>query len=78
MFEKMKRVVMNNLVATIVLVVAVIMFLYHSRLDIIGGAIITVSGVVAGICATLLYKEYRATPAPSKSAKSSAKSKKKK
>lgn len=76
MFEKMKHVVANNLLATVVLAVAVILFLYHSGGDIIGGAIVAVSGLVAGICATVLYKAYKAAPASA--SKPAAKAKRKK
>lgn len=69
MSEKLKYVVRNNPVATVVLIIALVMFLYTTNLHIIEGALITISALVAGVCVTLLYKAYSAVPASAPKAK---------
>ena len=62
MFDRWLNVLSKNLGYTIVLIVSVIFFIYFSD-GVIPGLIAAVSAVLAYTCGTMLYKEYKNTPA---------------
>ncbi len=66
--EKLLKVLKNNLMYTIVLIAAVVLFLYETEFNIIGGALTALSGVIATVCVVFLVNAYKATPAPKKAA----------
>lgn len=61
-FQKLGKVLMNNIAYTIVLVVALICFFYFSR-DLIAGLFTVVSALVIYMCIEVLYRAYTKTPA---------------
>ena len=79
-FEKLGKVLTNNLAYTVILVVALILFLYFAEGDLIAGVLTALSALVDYVCILLLYQEYKKMPvgkkasvakksAPKKSAK---------
>lgn len=66
--EKLLKVLKDNMMYTIVLIAAVVLFLYQTNFDIIGGALTTLFVVIATVCAVALVRAYKATPAPKKTA----------
>lgn len=72
------KVLKDNMMYTIVLIAAIVLFLYTTNFDIIGGALTALSGVIGAVCVVFLVQAYKATPAPSaKKAKAPAKKKSK-
>lgn len=66
--EKLLKVLKDNMMYTIVLVAAIVLFLYQTNFDIISGALTTVSCVVATVCAVVLVRAYKTVPSPKKAA----------
>ena len=66
--DKLGKVLTNNLAYTIILIVALILFLYFAEGDLIAGILTALSALVVYVCVTLLYGEYEKTPAPKKAA----------
>lgn len=66
--EKLLKVLKDNMMYTIVLIAAIVLFLYTTNFDIIGGALTTVACVVATVCVVFLVKAYKATPSAKKAA----------
>lgn len=64
--EKLLKVLKDNMMYTIVLIAAVVLFLYTTEFDIIGGALTALSGVIATVCVVFLVKAYKTVPAPKK------------
>ena len=64
MFEKLLNTLSKNIGYTIIMIVAVIFFIYFSD-GLIEGLIAAVSAMIAYTCGAMLYKEYKAT-APAK------------
>lgn len=58
-FQKLGKVLVNNMAYTIVFVIAFIFFLYFAGGDIIGGILTALSALIAYIAATLLYGEFK-------------------
>ena len=77
--EKLGKVMMNNIAYTVVLIVALVCFLYFSSGDLIAGLFTVVSALVMYICGAALYHEYKKMPAgktvASKSGKKTSKRK---
>ena len=65
-FDKLGKVLTNNLAYTIILVIALVLFLYFAEGDLIAGILTALSALVVYVCVTLLYGEYEKTPAPKK------------
>ena len=61
-FEKLGKVLMNNIVYTILLVVALICFFYFSG-DLIAGLFTVVSALIIYTCVAMLYQAYKKMPA---------------
>lgn len=61
-FEKLGRVLVNNIVYTVTLVVAFILFLYFAEGDMIGGILTALSALVVYVSIALLYQEYKKMP----------------
>lgn len=80
-FEKLGKVLKNNIFTTVVLAIAVVLFLYFTNFDLIGGIFTAVSALVASICISVIYQEYKAMPVvkdvEAKPVKKSVKKKKK-
>ncbi|MBR6010476.1 MAG: hypothetical protein IKP35_03640 [Alphaproteobacteria bacterium] len=74
-FEKLGKVLTNNMGYTIALVVALILFLYFTDGDLIAGVFIAFFALIIYICVAFLYGKYKKMPAGS-SAKKSVKKKK--
>ena len=66
--DKLGKVLMKNIVYTVVLAVAVILFLYFAGGDLIAGALTAGSAVVAYHMIVLLYFEYKKTSKDTKPA----------
>ena len=64
--EKLLNVLKSNMMYTIVLVAAIVLFLYTTNFDIIGGALTALSGVIATVCVVVLVRAYKSAPAPKK------------
>ncbi|MDE6250785.1 MAG: hypothetical protein K2M34_04095 [Alphaproteobacteria bacterium] len=64
--EKLLKVLKDNMMYTIVLIAAIVLFLYTTNFDIIGGALTALSGVIATVCVVVLVRAYKAMPAPKK------------
>ncbi len=62
-FEKILQTMSKNLGYTILFVAGIIIFLYSSDADIIGGLLTAGSALVVYITSVLLYNEYKRTPA---------------
>ena len=62
-FEKLGKVLMNNIAYTVILVVALILFLYFAEGDLIAGVLTALSALVIYVCVLLLYQEYKKMPA---------------
>ena len=58
-FEKLGKVLTKNMGYTIVLVCALILFLYFADGDLIAGAFTALSALVVYICIGFLYGEYK-------------------
>ena len=71
-FDKLGKVLTNNLAYTIILVVALILFLYFAEGDLIAGILKALSALVVYVCVTLLYGEYEKTPTPKNAATAKA------
>ena len=69
-FQKLGKVLANNIACTIALVVAIVCFFYFST-DLIAGIFTVASAFIMYICVDMLYQAYKKTPAGStkKSAK---------
>ncbi len=83
-FEKLGKVLANNIVWTVILVFGLILFLYFAGGDLIAGIFTAISALVVYVCVALLYGEYKklskasSKPVAKKApAKKSTKSKKK-
>ena len=74
-FEKLGKVLTKNMGYTIVLVCALILFLYFADGDLIAGVLTAFSALVVYICVGFLYGEYKKMPAGD-SAKKSVKKRK--
>ena len=61
-FEKLGRVLVKNIVYTITLVVAFILFLYFAGGDMIGGILTALAALVVYVSIALLYQEYKKMP----------------
>ena len=61
-FEKLKKILSANIAYTVVLVFGVILFLYFTNGDLIGGALTALSALVIYVCIALLYGEYKKLP----------------
>ncbi|MBR6598566.1 MAG: hypothetical protein IKK76_04170 [Alphaproteobacteria bacterium] len=59
MFEKLLNVFAKNLGYTVVLAVALVVFLIASEGHLIAGLITAVSGLLVYTCSVALYKEYK-------------------
>ncbi|MGN0916669.1 MAG: hypothetical protein ACI4NZ_00470 [Candidatus Enterousia sp.] len=66
--EKLLKVLKDNMMYTIVLIAAIVLFLYTTNFDIIGGALTALSGVIATVCVVFLVKAYKAAPSAKKAA----------
>lgn len=64
--EKLLNVLKSNLVCTIVMIVALVLFVWSCGGDLIGGLITAVAAVVATACIYILVKEYKKAPAAKK------------
>ena len=64
--EKLLKVLKDNMMYTIVLIAAIVLFLYTTNFDIIGGALTALSGVIATVCVVVLVRAYKAMSAPKK------------
>ena len=64
-FQKLGKVLMDNIVYTVVLVVALICFFYFSR-DLIAGLFTVVSALIIYMCINFLYHAYKKVPAGAK------------
>jgi len=62
-FEKLGRVLTKNIVYTVTLVIAFILFLYFAEGDMIGGILTALSALVVYVSVALLYQEYKKMPA---------------
>lgn len=83
-FEKLGKVLANNISYTVILVFGLILFLYFAGGDLIAGIFTAISALVVYVCVALLYGEYKKLPKASSKpvakkavAKKSTKSKKK-
>lgn len=76
-FEKLGKLLVNNIAYTIILVVALIFFLYFAGGDLIAGILTAVSALVVYVAITLLYQEYKKMPAGKSTKKTATKSTKK-
>ena len=65
-FDKLGKVLTNNLAYTIILIVALVLFLYFAEGDLIAGVLTALSALVVYVCVTLLYGEYEKMPAQKK------------
>jgi len=74
-FEKLGKVLMNNIAYTIVLVVALVCFFYFSK-DLIAGLFTVISALVIYMCIGTLYNAYKNTSAGKMLAKKKAPAKK--
>ena len=74
-FEKLGKVLTNNIVYTITLIVAFILFLYFAKGDMIGGILTALAALVVYVCVLLLYQEYKKMPAAKKAPVRKAKKK---
>ena len=74
--DKLGKVLMKNIVYTVVLAVAVILFLYFAGGDLIAGALTAGSAVVAYHMIVLLYFEYKKTSKDTKPVAAKAPAKK--
>lgn len=61
-FEKLKKVLAANIAYTVVLVFGLILFLYFTNGDLIGGVLTALSALVVYVCVALLYGEYKKIP----------------
>lgn len=61
-FERLGKVLVNNIAYTIVLVVALICFFYFSR-DLIAGIFTVVSALIIYMCIDMLHQAYKKMPA---------------
>ena len=61
-FEKLGQVLAKNIVYTITLVVAFILFLYFAEGDMIAGILTALSALVVYVSVALLYQEYKKIP----------------
>ena len=76
-FEKLGKLLVNNIAYTIILVVALIFFLYFAGGDLIAGILTAVSALVVYVAITLLYQEYKKMPATKSATKATKKPAKK-
>lgn len=60
--KKFGRFLLQNLVYTVVLVIALVLFLYFAKGDFIAGILTALSALVVYVCIVLLYQEYKKTP----------------
>jgi len=65
-FEKLGKVLMDNIAYTVILVIALILFLYFAEGDLIAGILTALSALVVYVCVLLLYQEYKKLPAGKK------------
>lgn len=65
---KFLGVLAKNLGVTIVLIVAICLFIWFSE-GLLPGIVAALSALVAYTCASMLYKEFKTTPTPKKSKK---------
>ena len=75
-FEKLGKLLVNNIAYTVILIVALIFFLYFAGGDLIAGLLTAVSALVVYVAITLLYQEYKKMPATKATKKPAKKSKK--
>lgn len=61
-FEKLKKVLSANIAYTVVLVFGLILFLYFTNGDLIGGVLTALSALVVYVCIASLYGEYKKIP----------------
>lgn len=74
-FERLGKTLVNNMIYTIVLIVALICFFYFSR-DLIAGLFTVVSALVIYMCVDMLYHAYKNTSSGKMLAKKKAPAKK--
>ena len=72
-FDKLGKVFAKNLGYTVTLIVALILFLYFTKGDMIAGIFTALCALVVYVCVVLLYKEYKSMPASKAPAKKSKK-----
>jgi hypothetical protein len=73
-FEKLGKVLVENMTYTVVFVVSFIFFLYFAEGDILGGILTALSALIAYISAAELYSAFKKYKAPvAKSEKPAAK-----
>lgn len=81
MLDRLLNVVVKNLGYTIVMIIAIVLFVYFSD-GLIPGLIAAVSAMLAYTCGVALYREYKNTPTVktvnAKTVKKSSKPRKKK
>ena len=65
-FEKLGKVLLDNIAYTVILVIALILFLYFAEGDLIAGILTALSALVVYVCVLLLYQEYKKLPAGKK------------
>lgn len=63
-FDKLMKVLTKNIGYTITLIVALFLFLYFAKGDLIAGIFTAVFALVVYSCIMLLYKEYKNTTTP--------------
>jgi hypothetical protein len=68
-FEKLGKVLTKNIGYTVVLIVALIFFLYFAEGDLIAGLLTAISALVVYVCVMFLYEEYKKMSMPKKSSK---------
>lgn len=61
-FEKLGRVLVENIAYTVVLVLGLILFLYFAGGDLIAGTFTAISALVVYSCIALLYIKYKKLP----------------
>lgn len=64
-FEKLGKVLIANIVYTVVLVFGLILFLYFAGGDLIAGIFTALSALIVYVCVALLYQEYKKLPVTS-------------
>lgn len=61
--SKFLKTLKSNMVCTIVMIVALVLFVYFTQGDIIAGLFTSVMAVIVCACAYILFKEYKSMPA---------------
>lgn len=61
-FQKLGKVLSANIAYTVILVFGLVLFLYFTEGDLIGGVLTALSALVIYVCIALLYGEYKKVP----------------